>query len=397
MDLDQALRATEPAPDARRIRATHPKGFEPGVKYAPSGDVEQVTLSLKTIPEDEQAWRDEITRVTTIKLPEGRRVWIREVRYWGNPADPMVYVAFGITDRETQPDQVDHVATLTALRKDRSAKPATFTGDAAFLLSWNDWQAGKAIGGGTVALLERFDAQIKGAQQRVRELRKIGRDLGRLVIIGGGDMVEGCSIYPNQPFELDLDGRRRQVNVVTDMILDGIDRLAPLFEDVTVLAVGGNHGENRIKGNRTSRHDNDDCLVFENAARATSRDPRLQHVNYVIAEDEPAKTLDVCGWILATTHGQAFGKGAGGPEKKAQNWYKGQAGGHFPAGDAHVLVSHHYHHKAERDWGACLWVQTPANDGGSPQHSDLMGEATDPGMLSFVMTPQRRYQDAQVL
>ena len=179
--------------------------------------------------------------------------------------------------------------------------------------------------------------------------------------------------------------------------LDGLDRLAPLFERVTVLAIGGNHGENRILGNRTSRHDNDDCLVFENAARAVSRDPRLEHVNFVIAQDEPAKTLDVNGWILGTTHGQAFGKGAGRPEQKAHNWFKGQAAGRFPAGDCDVLVSHHFHHKAERDWGACLWVQTPANDGGSPQHTDLTGEAADSGMLSFVMTPAVRYQDSQVL
>ena len=62
-----------------------------------------------------------------------------------------------------------------------------------------------------------------------------------------------------------------------------------------------------------------------------------------------------------------------------------------------MLVSHHYHHKAERDWGACLWVQTPANDGGSLQHTDLTGEAAEAGMLSWVVTDECRYQDAQVL
>ena len=129
------------------------------------------------------------------------------------------------------------------------------------------------------------------------------------------------------------------------MILHGLDELAPLFAEVVVLVVGGNHGENRIDGNKVNRSDNDDCLVFENAAQAAARDDRLGPCpSFVIAQGEPAKTLDINGWVYATTHGQAFGKGAGRPEQKAHNWYKGQAGGRFPAGDADVLVSHHYHH-----------------------------------------------------
>lgn len=290
----------------------------------------------------------------------------------------------------------DHIATLKALRSNRKAVKPTHTGESTFCISWNDWQVGKAEGGGTEALIERYERQIATAKERAAELRKIGRDLGRLVVIGGGDMVEGCTIFPHQMMHIDAD-RRKQANVTTDLIEYGLDELAPLFAEVTVLVVGGNHGENRIDGNRTNRSDNDDCLVFESAARAVKRDPRLQHVNFVIAQGEPAKTLDINGWVYATTHGQAFGKGAGTPEKKAFNWFKGQAGGRFPAGDADVLVSHHYHHKAERDWGACLWVQTPANDGGSLQHTDLTGEAADAGMLTWVVTPACRYQDAQVL
>lgn len=291
---------------------------------------------------------------------------------------------------------VDAASILKGLRRNRKRVTPAYDGGATLVISINDLQVGKTAGGGTPALLERFDAQIQAVTARARELRKIGRDLGRLVIIGGGDIGEGCTIYPNQPFELDLD-RRQQENVATTLILDAIDRTAPLFEHVTVIAVGGNHGENRIAGNRTTRYDNADCLIFENVARTCERDPRLQHVSFVIAGAEPAKTLDVHGHILATTHGQAFGKGAGTPERKAHNWFKGQAGGRFPAGDADLLVSHHYHHLEMRDWGACLWVQTPANDGGSPQHSDLTGEWAESGMLSFVMTPESRFQDMQIL
>jgi hypothetical protein len=232
-------------------------------------------------------------------------------------------------------------------------------------------------------------------EARITELRKSGRQLGSLVIIGGGDIVEGCTIFPNQSFEIDSD-RRKQIRDAVTFILAGLDQLAPLFTSVTVLAVGGNHGENRIGGKRTTRHDNDDCAVFEHAALAASRDPKLAHVGFHIAQDEPAKTLKVGDWILGTTHGNAF-RGGGHVAAKAHRWFSGMAAGRHPVGDSDLLVTHHYHHYASQDWGACHWVQTPSMDGGSPFFTDAGGMYSAPGMLTWVMSPQSRFADPQIL
>lgn len=401
IDIEGALDATQ-RPDARRSRASHPKGYEPGVTFS----VETGLPSEAVVSSDRQLFesadhRRLIEEQTKLTIPAHLDVRLERLTLENNGDSVATrwwykYKFVPRTGPTTEAEQVDHRAFLRSLRRNRQPVTPKHTGEGTFMLSWNDWQAGKQEGGGTPALLARFNTQIDATKARVAELRKIGRPLGRLVIIGGGDLVEGCTIFPHQMMHVDAD-RRRQVNVVTDMILYGLDELAPLFSEVVCLVVGGNHGENRVDGNRVNRTDNDDCLVFENAARATARDPRLQHVSYLIAQGEPAKTLDVHGWVYATTHGQAFGKGAGKPEAKAHTWYKGQAGGHLPPGDAHVLVSHHYHHLAVRDWGACLWVQTPANDGGSLQHTDLTGEAADAGMLSWVVTPESRFGDAAVL
>jgi hypothetical protein len=399
MDIERALAETQ-QPDARRARPSHPQGFEPGIRFnVDSGLPESAVISSAT--EIEAAdHRKRIEEQTKLTVPADLDVRLERLTLQNGPDGEVErwWYKYVFVPRRTPiaEDAFDHVATLKALRRNRNAVKPTHVGPATFGLSWNDWQAGKQEGGGTPALLSRFDQQIESAKIRIKELRRISRDLGRLVIMGGGDLVEGCTIFPHQMMHIDAD-RRRQVNVVTDMILYGLDELAPMFEQVTALVVGGNHGENRVDGNRVNRTDNDDCLVFENAARAAGRDDRLKHVDFVIAQGEPAKTLDINGWIYANTHGQAFGKGAGRPEQKAHNWYKGQAGGRFPAGDADVLMSHHYHHHAVRDWGACQWVQTPANDGGSLQHTDLTGEAAEAGMLSWVVTNERRYQDPQVL
>jgi hypothetical protein len=380
-------------PDARRDRPP-----QTVVEYVASEAV-SVSVALPKVPTDEAKWREEIARVTGLAVPDSRRVELAQVRYWGQPGLEQVYCRFTIADREDGATAgVDAVAILRELRKGRRKPPvpAGVGGDSAFLLSWGDWQTAKADGGGTPGLAGRLASAFDAAEARIAELRASGRTLGTLVIVGGGDMVEGCTIFPNQAYEIDGD-RRAQIRNCVGFILAGIDQLAPLFGDVIVVVVGGNHGENRIGGKRTTRHDNDDCAVFEHAALACSRDPRLGHVRFVIAVDEPAKTLQVGPWILGATHGHVFQRGAGGPAAKARRWFEGQAGGRHPVGDADVLLSHHFHHYAAQDWGATLWVQAPAMDGGSPFFTDATGLNGAAGMLSWVMTPTKRFTDMQIL
>lgn len=297
-----------------------------------------------------------------------------------------------------EPLEIDPIDILKKIRKEWAHEAESGGGDSAFVISFNDTQFGKDEGGGTPATLARIDVALANATLRIHELRSLGRELGTLVIIGGGDIVEGCVIYPNQSYSLDLD-RRGQINTAVTVILDMIDRLAPMFERVIVLATRGNHGENRINGNRTTLYDNDDTLVFELVQRATERDSTLKHVEYIIGQDEAGVYADICGWRLATTHGDVYGKGVAGAtiDKKAQAWYKNMAMARNPLGSADVLVTHHWHHDKMSDWGSCIWRQTPAMDGGSKWFEQSSGEYSKPGMLSFVMTPHRRYQDEQVL
>ena len=135
------------------------------------------------------------------------------------------------------------------------------------------------------------------------------------------------------------------------------------------------------------------------AKRATERDVDLAHVEYIIAEAEAGVYVDVAGWRLATTHGDVYGKGVSGAtqDKKAQAWYKNMAMARNPIGQADVLITHHFHHDKMSDWGACLWRQTPAMDGGSLWFEQTSGEYSAPGMLTFLMTTQSRYSDEAVL
>ena len=266
-----------------------------------------------------------------------------------------------------------------------------------FVLDWGDWQYGKKEGGGTVALLERLENSFQLAVERIRELRNTGRNLEELVIIGGGDMIEGCVIYPQQSFGIDAN-RREQVRGTAAAILRGLTVLAPYFESVRVVVAPGNHGEHRITGNRTEIGDNDDLLVFEIAQLACANDPKFKHVKFEIAEKEMSVTTQIQNWIYAITHGDVYGRGSGtGVRNKVFNWFKTMAANRHPVGMADVLVTHHFHHDAMEDWGNTLWVQNPTIDGGSHYFKEYSGHDTKPGMNSWVVTENSRLQDKQVL
>ena len=326
----------------------------------------------------------------------------RHRQYWSTDLEKMLWkhsYSFGIAKKRP----VSPVEGLTPLELVKtlglSSKPAKTDSSGAissFGLVWADWQTGKDEGGGTEAFLERFDRCLVEAKDRIKELRKIGRALNQLVIIGGGDMVEGCFIYPNQSFGIDMN-RREQIRLTVAVILKGIYELAPMFESAKIVVVPGNHGEHRINGKRTTIGDNDDLLVFEMAQVAIEQDKNMSHVSFEIAENEESIVSEVQGWKFGVTHGSVYGRGAGAIRQKVFNWFRNMAANRHPVGMADVLFTHHFHHDACEDWGETLWVQSPALDGGSAYFRELTGHNAKSGMLSWVTTPSNRFQDKQIL
>jgi hypothetical protein len=94
-----------------------------------------------------------------------------------------------------------------------------------------------------------------------------------------------------------------------------------------------------------------------------------------------------------------YAKGVAGATigKKAQAWFKNMAMKRDPIAQADVLITHHYHHEQTCDWGSTLWKQTRSQDRGSLYFEQSTGEYSVPGMLSWVMTPDTRWQDEMYL
>jgi len=330
-------------------------------------------------------------------------LWEKHRQYWSVDLKKMLWkhsYSFGLVKKKQtiSQDAVDAVELMKSIQAKSVAIPKVKDAPSStFCLDWADWQMAKLEGGGSAGLIERLQSAFNSAEQRILELRSIGRKLDELVIFGGGDMIEGCVIYPNQSYEID-DHRRGQIKNTVAMIIKGIKQLAPHFDTVRVVVVPGNHGEHRIGGNRTTIGDNDDLLVFEMAEVGFESDPRFSHVSFEIADREISITTKILNWTYGITHGDVYGKTGGtGIRNKVFNWYKTMAGNRHQIGQSDVLLTHHFHHDALEDWGATLWVQNPTMDGGSHYFKEATGHDTKPGMNSWVVTEQERFQDKQIL
>ena len=251
--------------------------------------------------------------------------------------------------------------------------------------AWQDWQAGKADGGGVEALIERLLALKAAVPARMRELARAGRPVSHLYVVGMGDMVEACSgHYPMQEFSVELD-RRQQIKLVRRMLVTMLADWARHPAQVVVAAVPGNHGENRRNGKAyTTFEDNADLEVFEQAGEILQANPEAYgHVAWVIPTGDMTVTLDVCGTIVTWAHGHQFG-GSGLPLAKARNWWQGKMAAQHPAGDATVLVYGHYHHLQLLQDGPRTIMGCPSNDGGSRWFTEQGGNETACGTLTFV-------------
>jgi predicted phosphodiesterase len=375
-------------------------------------EVEQLT-ARKRMWRPGVEWLGDEGTVTTDAI-QGDPRWDHVLRAWDlDPnlfqiVEPVLFNSWGGEDgtnnrqfkarvirRESAPADIK---PLIAAAMRHKPKKRTYEGSAVLTVVLADWQIGKADHGGVEETIERIITARESVINRVQELRKIGRKVSSLNVLWTGDSVEGCfGHYASQTFSVELD-RRDQIKVTRRLLFDSLQKWAPHFESITVAAVGGNHGENRNAGKGfTGAHDNDDLAVVEQVAEILAANENAYgHIKFVIANDNLTLTIPTAGWIVGITHGHMSRAGSTA-ENKLRSWWEKQAAGRQPIGDADILVTGHYHHLRVADWGGCMWLQSPAMEGGSEWWRVATGQVSQIGMLTFVTTEEQRVTDLMIL
>lgn len=402
--------------EAERIQRTAPKGYEPGIVW--TGDSGTLTTAPQTEKlsdyHDPGAWTEllkvwdldpELYEVDPDVNPQFR-AWDANLGRDPDTGEPCVqrfyYYRATIRLKQDLWTLEDVEKLREKIKEDAPFDLNPIPAEKAFVVCLADWQIGKgkegSTDGGVEATIVRIEKMIELVEDRIKQLRFSGQNIGILYVIGMGDIIEQCfGNYPKQQFTVELN-RRDQVKVARRLVRDAIRRWSKLFGKVVVGAVGGNHGENRISRgeNYTDDADNDDVGLFESVAEIFAENPDAYgHVGFVIPEDQLYIILDICGTRVGFAHGHKARKGST-PQQKQRNWWADMTFSDTPLADAQVLVTAHYHHYSVVDLGPKVHLQCPAMDGGSKWFEDGGGGKSKAGTLTFVCGPNG-VEDEKVL
>jgi hypothetical protein len=280
-------------------------------------------------------------------------------------------------------DEARELDRLVMRRRTHRTLKATGTPGVGYVLNLSDFQIGKGEGGGTSATVERITNALHASVARLLELRRAGRNITSVVVAGLGDLAEQCiGHYPSQQFTVDRT-RREQLQIVRELLHAAIDLHADLAPAMQVIAVPGNHGENRGGGGKsiTTVADNDDLAVFDQVAEALAKNSgRYGHVVFRIA-DGLVQVADVEGVDVAWTH---MHQGSGSGEAKIEAWWRGQVMGRNDVARAQILNTAHYHPLMISESTGRTVIQVPAMDGGSGWWNDKTGQRSQAGMVSYL-------------
>ncbi len=251
-----------------------------------------------------------------------------------------------------------------------------------FIVCWADQQLGKSAGGGVEATVDRILASFEATVQRVKELRKIGRNIEQIAIVNMGDPVEGCDgNYASQLFTVELT-QRQQLLLALDLWAQGVRRLSSLADKAKFISVLCNHGEWMRRGGKqvTSDSDNAGGFLTDALERMLEGRPEVENLSWVIPHDEMVTTAELSGVKVAFTHGHKI-------SGKEVEWLRGQSirvlreEGREPD----IWVTAHKHHLQVEDFGPWYRFQCPSNDGGSKWYTDMTGNWSTAGTLTFLV------------
>jgi predicted phosphodiesterase len=255
------------------------------------------------------------------------------------------------------------------------------SGELAYVFAPSDQQIGKKQGDeGTADTVGRLLDITEQAVWRLKELRKIGRSIGTIVIPLPGDHVEGNVSQHGRLQGLaasDL-GLTEQTRVARRLLLAQIKAFAPLADRIIVPVVNGNHDE-VTRQVAADPSDGWNVEIASSVQDACAENDALGHVEFRFPEkSHQTLAVEICGTMLGLFHGHQTGN-------NVLKYLSEQSAGQTALGQCDLWISGHYHNFKSMDIGSRFWVQAPTVDPGSAWFRDRHGLESKPGILTMVI------------
>jgi hypothetical protein len=278
--------------------------------------------------------------------------------------------------------------------KPTNEKPSTF------VVLWADWQLGKSASGGIDGTVSRILSSFDKTYYRIKELRKMGRNIEQIAFVNMGDPIESCDgHYSSQTFSVQLN-QREQLLAALDLWTAGVNRLADQANKTKFISTLSNHGEWTRRGNRAITTDSDSADAFLADALKRIMKPHRIIDDWHIPHDQMTMQVNLSGMECAFTHGHKI-------TGKEVEWIRGQSLRLLRENGAEprLWFSAHKHHFRAHDYGAFTFFQCPSLDtdgspsGGSKWYSDISGQWSSPGTCTMLVGEhdRRGWSDLAVL
>ena len=377
---DKFLSLVSPGPNGSDTRATNtPESWRPRMEIDESGGFFVSTpRRAGEIPDQKDLLEEfdlnpnhwEIVSVRKSKWQNHAGEWLEAHRVSLKPAQ-------GIAQRDFDLENL-----IKEVSKWKPGKPEKNTsGELAFVFAPSDQQIGKKQGDeGTAQTVDRLLELTTLGVERLKDLRKIGRKIGTVVIPLPGDHVEGNVSQAGRLQGLaasDL-GLTEQTRVARRVLMAQIKAFAPMADRVIVPVVNGNHDE-VTRQVSADPSDGWNVEVASSVQDACAENESLSHVEFRFpGKSHQTLAIEVCGTMLGIFHGHQTGT-------NVMKYLQEQSAGQTPLGMCDIWISGHYHNFKCMDIGGRFWVQAPTTDPGSAWWRDRHGLESPPGILTMVI------------
>ena len=384
MNLDDLAAAS---PGGQVPSASLPAGWAPSVTYDPSGRAEVVTLGAGQ-PGDESTWTDEV-RALGVDIPPGWSARLVQVSH-----DPRAWVRHGqgedaVTEAVTRRKYVvepsrsvtDMDELVAAIGNKRPRAPESTQDGWAYVHAISDWQVGKtAYDAGTGQTVSRILNGLDASVERIKRERK-RRPIGTIIIASLGDLCEGVASQNGGVLLASDLTVTEQLRVVRRLLLEHVKAFAPLAERIVIPTAPGNHDEpHRVLGMKPRAHDSFAVEASMQVADALALAGGYDHVEVVTPEaDDLTVTIEAGGTIIGCAHGHQWRS----PEK-AHLWWAKMGHARHRIGQAHLLLSGHFHHLRVVDDSGRVAITAPTVDPGSPWFDRANGGGPQAGVLTLL-------------
>ena len=246
-----------------------------------------------------------------------------------------------------------------------------------------DWQGSKKTTTYNSQIMRTRVMEFVDKAYKITEIQRADHPVKDVVVLFGGDMVEGLFNYPAQLHEVDATLFEQYVTV-SRLITDVIRKALAMYENVLVVAEWGNHGRIGNKRADVPRNDNIDRMCYELARQLLADEKRLTWQDC----PDDVQRVEIGNYRALLIHGDEVGRnGFASPTAIVQHANRWRSGA-YPWEFRDVYVGHYHTHAC---WpmanGLGSIYQTGSTESDNRYARDLLAASAIPSQRLHFIDP----------